>query len=58
MFQPAYYLGRRVHVMHASSHPCTYVYTWVRLPAVSSTGVISRKPRLRLVRADAFWRSA
>ena len=30
MYQPHYYLGRRVEVMHPKSHPVTYVYTFAR----------------------------
>ncbi len=55
MYQPAYYLGRRVTVFRAVSHPCTYVYTWVRQQQISPVGVMSRNTRMRLARTDAYW---
>ena len=47
---PAYYLGRRVHVFRATSHPATYTYTWVRETSRHGNQV------LRLAKADAYWR--
>ena len=59
MFQPAYYLGRRVHVFHASSHPVTYVYTFVKqqrtsAPTAAGRRLTTRKAVTRLAKADAY----
>lgn len=54
MFQPAYYLGRRVHVFHASSHPVTYVYMFVRQNN-RPIGRMRDSRQFRLAHTSAFW---
>jgi hypothetical protein len=57
MYQPAYYLGRRIHVFRPDSHPAVYVYTYVRQQVTSAPGLkgshTSRKARLRLAHVES-----